>query len=165
MSEISGGYGFHGWGIFPWGLNFLSADVFYMLKHVIMSSDTTLTAVSHQIEQECQQVNLNLSRKWKIFTNVPLSDSKLPILIRSSKKEPYHACKLWLSSVHFCGKVLCATLMLNGFSKAILPIFRHYFFSDELRSFRSSRMLVEMVFFLCRLLLSHTPCGFSTMLR
>ena len=21
MSEISGGYGFHGWGIFPWGLN------------------------------------------------------------------------------------------------------------------------------------------------
>ena len=87
-----------------------------------MSSDTTLIAVSRQIEQECQQVNLNLGRMWRIFTNVLLSDSKLPILTRRSKKEPYHACKLWLRSVHFCGKVLCATLMLNGFSKALLPI-------------------------------------------
>lgn len=87
-----------------------------------MFSDTTLIAVSRQIEQECQQVNLNLGRMWRIFTNVLLSDSKLPILTRRSKKEPYHACKLWLRSVHFCGKVLCATLMLNGFSKALLPI-------------------------------------------
>ena len=41
--------------------NFHSAGVFYMLKRVTMSSDTTLTAVSRQIEQVCQQVNLNLS--------------------------------------------------------------------------------------------------------
>ena len=216
-----------------------------------MSSDTTLIAVSRQIEQECQQVNLNLGRMWRIFTNVLLSDSKLPILTRRSKKEPYHACKLWLRSVHFCGKVLCATLMLNGFSKAILPIiaslwtrqrnigekdkkkqliglnltqyrglkqwfnwalkrlksllarcgsltlisqtkkvtgscfassnslclrkygqkqsapslisfpfFRRYFFSDELRSFRSSRILVEMVSFVSFSPFTHALCDY-----
>ena len=218
-----------------------------------MSSDTTLIAVSRQIEQECQQVNLNLGRMWRIFTNVLLSDSKLPILTRRSKKEPYHACKLWWRSVHFCGKVLCATLMLNGFSKAIIPIiaclwtrqrnigekdkkgvdrfeldsiislfyrglhqwfnwalerlksllaccgsptlisqtkkvtgswfassnslclqkygqkqsaaslisfpfFRRYFFSDELRSFRSSRILVEMVSFVSFSPFTHALC-------